>query len=47
MSIQSRRRFLTNAAMASAASLGGFGAWGKALGRPRRAHVVMRELCYS
>jgi NitT/TauT family transport system substrate-binding protein len=31
VSIQSRRRFLTNAAMASAASLGGFGAWGKAL----------------
>ena len=31
MSIQSRRRFLTNAAMAGAASLGGFGAWGKAL----------------
>jgi hypothetical protein len=31
MLIQSRRRFLTNAAMAGAAGLGGFGAWGKAL----------------
>jgi NitT/TauT family transport system substrate-binding protein len=31
MSIQSRRRFLTNAAFAGAAGLGGFGAWGKAL----------------
>jgi hypothetical protein len=31
MLIQSRRRFLTNAAMAGAASLGGFDAWGKAL----------------
>jgi NitT/TauT family transport system substrate-binding protein len=28
---QTRRRFLTNAALASAAGLGGFGAWGKAL----------------
>jgi NitT/TauT family transport system substrate-binding protein len=31
MPIQSRRRFLTNAAFAGAASLGEFGAWGKAL----------------
>jgi NitT/TauT family transport system substrate-binding protein len=31
MSTQSRRRFLTNAAFAGAAGLGGFGAWGKAL----------------
>jgi NitT/TauT family transport system substrate-binding protein len=31
VSIQSRRRFLTNAAMVGAAGLGGFGAWGKAL----------------
>jgi NitT/TauT family transport system substrate-binding protein len=31
MPIQSRRRFLTNAAFAGAAGLGGFGAWGKAL----------------
>jgi NitT/TauT family transport system substrate-binding protein len=31
MLIQSRRRFLTNAAFAGAAGLGGFGAWGKAL----------------
>jgi hypothetical protein len=31
MLIQSRRRFLTNAALASAAGFGGFGAWGKAL----------------
>jgi NitT/TauT family transport system substrate-binding protein len=31
MPIQSRRRFLTNAAVASAAGLGGFGVWGKAL----------------
>jgi NitT/TauT family transport system substrate-binding protein len=31
MPIQSRRRFLTNAALAGAAGLGGFGAWGKAL----------------
>jgi NitT/TauT family transport system substrate-binding protein len=30
MPIQSRRRFLTNAALAGAASLGGFGTWGKA-----------------
>jgi hypothetical protein len=30
MPIQSRRRFLTNAAFAGAASLGEFGAWGKA-----------------
>jgi NitT/TauT family transport system substrate-binding protein len=30
MPIQSRRRFLTNAAFAGAAGLGGFGAWGKA-----------------
>jgi NitT/TauT family transport system substrate-binding protein len=29
--VQSRRRFLTNAAFAGAAGLGGFGAWGKAL----------------
>jgi NitT/TauT family transport system substrate-binding protein len=29
--MQSRRRFLTNAALAGAAGLGGFGAWGKAL----------------
>src|SRR5215831_12074983 len=29
--VQSRRRFLTNAALAGAADLGGFGAWGKAL----------------
>ena len=29
--VQSRRRFLTNAALAGAAGLGGFGAWGKAL----------------
>jgi NitT/TauT family transport system substrate-binding protein len=28
---QSRRRFLTNAALAGAAGLGGFGAWGKSL----------------
>jgi NitT/TauT family transport system substrate-binding protein len=31
MPIQSRRRFLTNAALAGAAGLGGFGVWGKAL----------------
>jgi NitT/TauT family transport system substrate-binding protein len=31
MPFQSRRRFLTNAAFASAAGLGGFGAWGKSL----------------
>ena len=31
MPIQSRRRFLTNAAFAGAAGLGGFGAWGRAL----------------
>jgi NitT/TauT family transport system substrate-binding protein len=31
MPIQSRRRFLNNAAFAGAAGLGGFGAWGKAL----------------
>jgi hypothetical protein len=31
MPIQSRRRFLTNAALAGAAGLGGFGAWGEAL----------------
>jgi NitT/TauT family transport system substrate-binding protein len=31
MLIQSRRGFLTNAALAGAAGLGGFGAWGKAL----------------
>jgi NitT/TauT family transport system substrate-binding protein len=31
MLIQSRRRFLTNAAFAGAAGLGGFGVWGKAL----------------
>src|SRR6516162_377011 len=31
MPIQSRRRFLSNAALAGAAGLGGFGAWGKAL----------------
>lgn len=31
MPIQSRRRFLTNAALAGVAGLGGFGAWGKAL----------------
>jgi NitT/TauT family transport system substrate-binding protein len=31
MPIQSRRRFLTNAAFAGAAGLGGFGVWGKAL----------------
>jgi NitT/TauT family transport system substrate-binding protein len=31
MPIQSRRRFLTNAALAGATGLGGFGAWGKAL----------------
>jgi hypothetical protein len=31
MPIQSRCRFLTNAAMAGATGLGGFGAWGKAL----------------
>jgi NitT/TauT family transport system substrate-binding protein len=31
MQIQSRRRFLTNAAFAGAAGLGGFGVWGKAL----------------
>jgi NitT/TauT family transport system substrate-binding protein len=30
MHIQSRRQFLTNAAFAGAAGLGGFGAWGKA-----------------
>jgi NitT/TauT family transport system substrate-binding protein len=29
--VKSRRRFLTNAALAGAAGLGGFGAWGKAL----------------
>jgi NitT/TauT family transport system substrate-binding protein len=29
--VQSRRRFLTNAAFSGAAGLGGFGAWGKAL----------------
>jgi NitT/TauT family transport system substrate-binding protein len=29
--MQSRRRFLTNAALAGAAGLGGFGTWGKAL----------------
>jgi hypothetical protein len=29
--VQSRRRFLTNAAFAGAAGFGGFGAWGKAL----------------
>jgi NitT/TauT family transport system substrate-binding protein len=29
--VQSRRRFLTNAALAGAAGLGGFGAWGRAL----------------
>src|SRR5215831_7480288 len=29
MQFESRRRFLTNAAFASAAGLGGFGAWGK------------------
>jgi NitT/TauT family transport system substrate-binding protein len=29
--VHSRRRFLTNAALASAAGLGGFGVWGKAL----------------
>jgi NitT/TauT family transport system substrate-binding protein len=28
--VQSRRRFLANAALAGAAGLGGFGAWGKA-----------------
>jgi NitT/TauT family transport system substrate-binding protein len=31
MPIQSRRRFLTNAAFAGAAGLSGFGAWGKSL----------------
>src|SRR5262252_262487 len=31
MLIQSRRRFLTNAAFAGAAGLGGVGAWGKTL----------------
>jgi NitT/TauT family transport system substrate-binding protein len=31
MPMQSRRRFLTNAALAGAAGLGGFGTWGKAL----------------
>ena len=31
MPIQSRRRFLTNAAFAGTAGLGGFGIWGKAL----------------
>jgi NitT/TauT family transport system substrate-binding protein len=31
MPIQTRRRFLTNAAFAGVAGLGGFGAWGKAL----------------
>ena len=31
MPIQSRRRFLTNAALAGATGLGGFGIWGKAL----------------
>jgi hypothetical protein len=31
MPIQSRRRFLTNAALAGATGLGGFGKWGKAL----------------
>jgi NitT/TauT family transport system substrate-binding protein len=31
MPIQSRRRFLTNATLAGAAGLGGFGSWGKAL----------------
>jgi hypothetical protein len=30
MPIQSRRRFLTNAAFAGAAGLGGVGAWGTA-----------------
>src|SRR5262245_10756227 len=34
MPIQSRRRFLTNAAFAGAAGLGGFGVWGKALAEP-------------
>jgi NitT/TauT family transport system substrate-binding protein len=29
--VQSRRRFLANAAFASAAGLGGFGVWGKSL----------------
>jgi hypothetical protein len=31
MPLQSRRRFLTNAALAGAAGLGGLGAWGKPL----------------
>src|SRR5262249_14904089 len=31
MLMQSRRRFMTNAAFAGAVGLGGFGAWGKAL----------------
>ena len=31
MPIQSRRRFLTNAALAGAAGFGGLGIWGKAL----------------
>ena len=31
MPIQSRRRFLTNAAFAGTAGLGGFSAWSKAL----------------
>ena len=31
MPIQSRRRFLTNAALAGAVGFGGFDTWGKAL----------------
>ena len=31
MPIESRRRFLTNAALAGAAGFGGLGIWGKAL----------------
>src|SRR5215469_14806324 len=31
LTTQSRRHFLTNAALAGASGLGGFGAWGKAL----------------
>jgi len=31
MPMQSRRQFLTNAALAGGAGLGGFGVWGKAL----------------
>ena len=42
MPIQSRRRFLTNAAFAGAAGLGGFGAWGKAFAaEPPRGEVVL------